>query len=101
MGWTISVGHSASINIWRCRPHGLFPPSDPLLAELAGTAGGQPFEKHMAGAISPHQQLPLGGWTTGDSAAQAGFDLRMFWVVRLCAAINQLSIRAIACRVAC
>ena len=65
------------------RRHGLFPPHDPLLAELAGTPGSSPFEKHMAGARGPHQLLPEGGWTTGDSAAQAGFDLRMFWLVRL------------------
>ena len=67
----------------RCRPHGLFPPDDPLLLTLAGVAGSRPFEKHMAGAHGPHQLLPAGGWTTGDFAAQAGFDLRMFWVVSL------------------
>jgi hypothetical protein len=61
------------------RRHGLFPPGDPLLAELKRRAGSHAFEKHMAGALSSYQTLPDGGWTTGDAACRAGFDLRMFY----------------------
>lgn len=66
----------------RHRRHGLFPPHDPLLAELAARHGSHAFEKHMAGAASSYQPLPTGGWTTGDAACRAGFDLRMFYQVR-------------------
>lgn len=61
------------------RRHGLFPPGDALLAELKQQAGSHAFEKHMAGALSSYQPLPDGGWTTGDAACRAGFDLRMFY----------------------
>ena len=50
--------------------------------ELAGVCGSHPFEKHMAGATAPYELLPRGGWTTGDAAAEHGFDLRLFWQVR-------------------
>ena len=61
------------------RRHGLFPPGDALLAKLKERAGSHAFEKHMAGALSSYQALPDGGWTTGDAACRAGFDLRMFY----------------------
>ena len=80
-----------------CRLHGLFPPNDPLLAELASMVGSKPFEKHMAGFRGPHQLLPAGGWTTGDSAAQAGFDLRMFWLVRQHGGISATAKSACIC----
>ncbi|KAK9819763.1 hypothetical protein WJX72_002087 [[Myrmecia] bisecta] len=60
------------------RPDGLFPPNDPLLKELV-TVGCIPFEKHLAGAISPYELLPGGGWTCGNAAARNGFDLRLFY----------------------
>lgn len=72
------------------RRHGLFPPRDLLLAELASRSGSHPFEKHMAGARSSYQPLPHGGWTTGDSACRAGLDLRMFYQVHFaCAAMDE------------
>jgi hypothetical protein len=61
------------------REHGLFPHDDPLLTELVGTQGLQPFEKHLPGSCSPCESLPQGGWVTGDVAARNGLDLRMFY----------------------
>jgi hypothetical protein len=61
------------------RSEGLFPPGDALLAQLSGTAGCWPFEKHLPGAGSPYEILPYGGWITGNAAAQRGIDLRMFY----------------------
>lgn len=63
------------------RPHGLFPPADALLGALAAE-GARPFEKHLAGEISSYELLPLGSWTSGDAAARAGFDMRLFYKVR-------------------
>lgn len=63
------------------RPHGLFPPRDSLLRQL-GAEGAQPFEKHLAGEGSPYELLSLGSWTSGDAAACAGFDMRLFYKVR-------------------
>lgn len=63
------------------RPHGLFPPRDPLLKELAEDPTAHPFEKHLAGERSPYELLKHGSWTSGDEAAQAGFDMRLFYKV--------------------
>lgn len=63
-----------------CRPHGLFPPGDGLLRQLAAE-GGCPFEKHLAGEASPYELLARGSWTSGDEAALAGFDMRLFYRV--------------------
>ena len=63
------------------RPHGLFPPQDPLLRALAADPRLRPFEKHLPGAASPCERLPKGGWTTGDAAARNGLDLRLFYKV--------------------
>ena len=63
------------------REHGLFPPGDKLLLQLASEAGTHAFEKHLAGKISPYEVLQNGSWTSGDEAAQAGFDLRLFFKV--------------------
>ena len=62
-----------------CREHGLFPPGDSLLMQLASEAGTYAFEKHLAGESSPYELLKNGSWTSGDEAAQAGFDLRLFY----------------------
>ena len=62
-----------------CREHGLFPPGDPFLMQLASEAGTYAFEKHLAGESSPYELLKNGSWTSGDEAAQAGFDLRLFY----------------------
>ena len=62
-----------------CRTHGLFPPGDPLLVQLASEAGTHAFEKHLAGENKPYELLKNGSWTSGDEAAQAGFDLRLFY----------------------
>ena len=62
-----------------CRKHGLFPPGDSLLMQLAQEAGTYAFEKHLAGESSPYELLKNGSWTSGDEAAQAGFDLRLFY----------------------
>jgi hypothetical protein len=62
------------------RPHGLFPPGDGLLRQLAA-GGARPFEKHLAGKASPYELLPRGSWTSGDEAAQAGLDMRLFYQV--------------------
>lgn len=67
-----------------CRTHGLFPPRDPLLRELAEDPTVHPFEKHLAGEQSPYELLRNGSWTSGEEAAQAGFDMRLFYRVRLC-----------------
>ncbi|CAL8465494.1 g5030 [Coccomyxa elongata] len=61
------------------KPHGLFPPRDPLLKELAEDPTAHPFEKHLAGESSPYELLKHGSWTSGDEAAQAGFDMRLFY----------------------
>ncbi len=61
------------------REHGLFPPGDKLLLQLASEAGTHAFEKHLAGKFSPYEVLKHGSWTSGDEAAQAGFDLRLFY----------------------
>ncbi|KAK9903261.1 hypothetical protein WJX75_001080 [Coccomyxa subellipsoidea] len=61
------------------RTHGLFPPRDPLLRELAEDPTAHPFEKHLAGEQSPYELLRNGSWTSGDEAAQAGFDMRLFY----------------------
>ena len=63
------------------RPRGLFPPADPLLARLAADPRLRPFEKHMSGLGGPSEALPRGGWATGDAAAAAGLDLRLFFQV--------------------
>ena len=62
-----------------CRKHGLFPPEDSLLVQLASEAGTHAFEKHLAGESTPYELLKNGSWTSGDEAAQAGFDLRLFY----------------------
>lgn len=74
---------SAGSNWCQCRAHGLFPPGDQLLEELAGTPGLHPFEKHLAGELAPSEPLPEGGWATGDAAAQHGMDLRLFYRVNV------------------
>lgn len=61
------------------RPHGLFPHGDKHLVELANTSSCWPFEKHLPGQKSPYEQLPQGGWITGDAAAERGIDLRLFY----------------------
>ncbi len=43
--------------------------------------GMRPFEKHLAGEASPYELLARGSWTSGDEAAQAGFDMRLFYRV--------------------
>lgn len=63
------------------RPHGLFPPGDPLLRRLAADPRCQPFEKHLPGEQSCYEPLPKGGWATGDAAAARGVDLRLFYQV--------------------
>lgn len=60
----------------------MFPPRDPLLKELAEDTMAHPFEKHLAGESSPYELLKKGSWTSGDEAAQAGFDMRLFYKVR-------------------
>ncbi len=47
--------------------------------QLASEAGTYAFEKHLAGESSPYELLKNGSWTSGDEAAQAGFDLRLFY----------------------
>ncbi len=49
--------------------------------QLASEAGTYAFEKHLAGKSSPYELLKNGSWTSGDEAAQAGFDLRLFYKV--------------------
>ena len=63
------------------REQGRFPPGDKLPLQLASEAGTHAFEKHLAGKISPYEVLKNGSWTSGDEAAQAGFDLRLFFKV--------------------
>lgn len=63
------------------RPHGLFPPADPLLRRLAAEPRLHPFEKHLPGETAPYELLPKGGWATGDAAARRGMDLRLFYQV--------------------
>lgn len=76
-------GHkqSATVGGLCCRPDGLFPPGDALLAELGAQAGARAFEKHLAGRNSPHELLARGSWTSGNAAALAGLDLRLFYQV--------------------
>lgn len=64
-----------------CREAGLFPEGDPFLEKLMAQEGLHPFEKHLAGADSPYQSLPKGGWVTGNAAAENGIDLRLFYEV--------------------
>jgi hypothetical protein len=52
-----------------------------LLLMLSRQPRTFPFEKHLAGESSPYELLRLGSWTSGDEAAQAGFDLRLFYQV--------------------
>lgn len=33
----------------------------------------------MTGLVGPSEALPRGGWATGDAAAAAGLDLRLFF----------------------
>ena len=66
-----------------CRKHGLFGVGDPLLRQLASEAHTHAFEKHLAGEFSPYELLDRGSWTSGDEAAQAGFDLRLFYKASL------------------
>ena len=80
------------------RPHGLFPPADPLLGALASTPGLHPFEKHLPGDHSPYQLLPKGGWTTGDAAARNGLDLRLFYKVCTRGAVSMRLPRCFACK---
>lgn len=58
---------------------GLFPPEDRLLADLAANRALHPFEKHLSGTNSPYEVLKKGGWATGNSAAENGLDLRLFY----------------------
>lgn len=69
------------------RKDGLFSPADHLLETLQSAHGCYAFEKHLAGLHSPYQLLPDGSWTSGNVAAQHGFDLRLFYQVRLPACI--------------
>ena len=55
-----------------CRPDGLFPPADALLAELGARARTHAFEKHLAGRGAPAELLPRGSWASGNAAALAG-----------------------------
>lgn len=64
-----------------CRIFGLFPFEDSFLTELSQQEGMHPFEKHLAGLQSPYEILKSGSWVSGDSAAQSGFDLRLFYKV--------------------
>lgn len=64
-----------------CRPDGLFPPGDALLAELGAQARTHAFEKHLAGRGAPAELLPRGSWASGNAAALAGLDLRLFYQV--------------------
>ncbi|PSC67699.1 thioesterase superfamily [Micractinium conductrix] len=61
------------------RPHGLFPPQDPLLAHLSAEPKLHPFEKHVPGTEACYQVLPSGGWASGDTAAANGVDMRLFY----------------------
>ena len=70
-----------------CRPDGLFPPGDALLAELGAQARTHAFEKHLAGRRAPAELLPRGSWASGNAAARAGLDLRLFYQV---AAVSSL-----------
>ena len=63
------------------RPDGLFPPGDALLAELGAQARTYVFEKHLAGRRAPAELLPYGSWASGNAAARAGLDLRLFYQV--------------------
>lgn len=60
------------------RPHGHFPPGDPVLAHIAGVAGMKPFQKLLVGA-SGELELVHGSWAVGDNAAKNGIDLRYFF----------------------
>lgn len=62
------------------RPCGLFPPGDAVLSRLASSPSHRAFEKALPGSASPYEGLPRGGWATGDGAARAGMDLRLFLV---------------------
>ena len=61
------------------RPAGLFPASDPLLARLAATPGAWPFEKLLPGDGVSHAPPAL-SWASGNGAAAAGVDLRLWCV---------------------
>ena len=61
------------------RPHGLFPPSDPLLERLAKDPDLRPFEKHLIDPSNNGLVIAEGSWASGDSAAVGGrIDLRCF-----------------------
>lgn len=62
------------------RPNGLFPPGDAVLTRLSASSSHLAFEKALPGPNSPYEGLPRGGWATGDAAARAGLDLRLFLV---------------------
>lgn len=66
-----------------CREHGLFPFGDPFLTELSACGNLHPFEKHLPGLTSPHELLRKGSWVSGDSAAENGLDLRLFYQVSI------------------
>ena len=40
------------------------------------------FEKHLAGRGGPAELLPRGSWASGNAAARAGLDMRLFYQVR-------------------
>ena len=62
-----------------CRPNGLFPLGDTFLTQLSNSKNVHPFEKHLAGLQSPYELLKKGSWVSGNSAAESGFDLRLFY----------------------
>lgn len=59
------------------RPHGLFPPNDPVLAKLAKTRGLKPFQKCCVGG-SGQLELVNDSWGVGNEACVKGIDLRYF-----------------------
>jgi len=61
------------------RPAGLFPAADPLLSTLAATPDAWPFEKLLPGDVILHA-APAVSWASGNAAAAAGVDLRLFGV---------------------
>lgn len=64
-----------------CRPNGLFPLKDALLHTLGAQAATHAFEKHLAGRAAPAELLARGSWTSGNAAALAGLDMRLFYQV--------------------
>ena len=59
------------------RPNGLFPPSDPVLAQIL-SEGFRPFTKHLngaRGALEPCDDC----WPLGPAACAHGLDLRYFY----------------------